>query len=47
MEMVMQDYVNRNTKPSWQKRVARCLRKHREPLLLLSIVLLASLAGSI
>ena len=44
--MVMQDYVNRNTKPSWQKMAASWLRKHREPLLLLSIVLVASLAGS-
>lgn len=45
--MVMQDYVNRNTKPSWQKIATRWLRKHKEPLLLLSIVLLASLAGSV
>ena len=45
--MVMQDYVNRNTKPSWSKKAKAWLRKHREPLLLLSIVLLASLAGSV
>ena len=45
--MVMQDYVNRNTKPSWRKKATIWLRKHREPLLLLSIVLLASLAGSV
>ena len=45
--MVIHDYVNRNTKPSWQKRAKVWLRKHREPLLLLSIVLLASLAGSV
>ena len=45
--MVMQDYVNRNTKPSWHKKAKSWIRKHREPLLLLSIVLLASLAGSI
>ena len=45
--MVMQDYVNRNTKPSWQKRAKVWLRKNREPLLLFSMVLLASLVGSI
>ena len=45
--MVMQDYVNRNTKPSWRKKARSWIRKHREPLLLLSIVLVASLAGSI
>lgn len=44
--MVMQDYVNRNTKPSLQKKAKVWLRKHKEPLLMLSIVLLASLAGS-
>ena len=44
--MVMQDYANRNTKPSWQKKAASWLRKNKEPLLLLSIVLIASLAGS-
>ena len=45
--MVMQDYVNRNTKPSWRKKTKSWIRKHREPLLLLSIVLVASLAGSV
>ena len=45
--MVMQDYVNRNTKPSWSKKAKAWLRKHREPLLLLSMVLVASLAGSV
>ena len=45
--MVMLDYVNRNTKPSWRRRYTNWLRKHKEPLILLSIVLLASLAGSI
>ena len=45
--MVMRDYVNVNTKPSWQRTAKSWLRKHREPLLLLSIVLVASLAGSI
>ena len=45
--MVMQDYVNRNTKPSWLKKTKAWIMKHREPLLLLSIVLVASLAGSI
>lgn len=45
--MVMQDYVNRNTKPSWLKKANALIRKHKEPLLLLSIVLVASLAGSI
>lgn len=45
--MVMRDYVNRNTAPSWRKKVKAWIIKHREPLLLLSIVLLASLAGSV
>lgn len=45
--MVMRDYVNRNTKPSCQKKAKAWLRKHREPLMLLSLVLLASLAGSV
>ena len=45
--MVMQDYVNRNTAPSWRKKAWSWLIKHKEPLLLLSIVLVASLAGSI
>lgn len=45
--MVMLDYVNRNTKPSWSKKATSWLRKHKEPLLLISIVLLASLAGSV
>lgn len=44
--MVMRDYVNVNTKPSWRKKARSWLRKHREPLLLLSMVLVASLAGS-
>lgn len=44
--MVMQDYVNRNTTPSWRKKAMVWLIKHKEPLLLLSLVLLASLAGS-
>ena len=41
------DYVNRNTAPSWRKKARSWLRKYREPLLLLSIVLVASLAGSV
>ena len=45
--MVMHDYVNRDTKPSWRKKAVAWARKHKEPLLLLSIELLASLAGSI
>ena len=45
--MVMQEYVNRNTAPSWQKKAKAWIRKNREPLLLLSIVLLASLVGSV
>ena len=45
--MVMQDYVNRDTAPSWRKKYTNWLRKYKEPLILLSIVLLASLAGSI
>ena len=45
--MVIIDYVNRNTKPSWRRKAKAWARKHREPLLLLSIVLVASLAGSV
>ena len=45
--MVMQDYVNRNTKPSWSKKTKALIRKHKEPIILVSLVLLASLAGSI
>lgn len=45
--MVMQDYVNRNTKPSWQKRAKALIRKHKEPIILVSLVLVASLAGSV
>ena len=41
------DYVNRNTKPSWRKKTNVLVRKYKEPLILLSIVLVASLAGSI
>lgn len=41
------DYVNRNTKPSWRKKAKALAMKHKEPLLLLSLVLLASLAGSV
>ena len=44
--MVMQDYVNRNTKPSLSKKAKAWARKHREPRLLLSMALVASLAGS-
>ena len=45
--MVMTDYVNRNTAPSWSRKARALIRKNKEPLILLSIVLLASLAGSI
>lgn len=45
--MVMQDYVNRDTAPSWRKNAKSLIRKHKEPLLLLLIILLASLAGSV
>ena len=45
--MVIHDYVNRDTKPSWRRKAKVWLRKHKEPLLMFSIVLLASLAGSI
>ena len=45
--MVMQDYVNRDTKPSWLKKANALIRKHKEPIILVSLVLLASLAGSI
>lgn len=41
------DYVNRDTAPSWRKKATSWLRKHKEPLILVSLVLLASLAGSI
>ena len=40
------DYVNRDTAPSWRKKVNVLVRKYKEPLILLSIVLVASLAGS-
>lgn len=43
--MVIIDYVNRNTKPSWRKKALAWMRKHKEPILLVSLVLLASLAG--
>lgn len=45
--MVMRDYVNVNTKPSWQRKAKALIRKHKEPIILVSLVLLASLAGSI
>lgn len=45
--MVIIDYVNRNTKPSWRMKYSNWLRKYKEPLILLSLVLLASLAGSV
>ena len=45
--MVMHDYANRDTAPSWRKKATSWLRRHREPLLLFSMVLLASLAGSV
>lgn len=41
------DYVNRDTKPSWLKKTKAWLMKHKEPIILVSLVLLASLAGSI
>lgn len=43
--MVMRDYVNIDTKPSWRKKARAWARKHKEPLLLVSLVLLAALAG--
>lgn len=43
--MVMRDYVNRDTKPSWRKKAMVWMRKHKEPILLVSLVLLAALAG--
>ena len=43
--MVMQDYVNRNTKPSWRKNAKAWARKNKEPILLVSLVILAALAG--
>ena len=39
------DYVNIDTKPSWRRKYTNWLRKHKEPILLFSLVLLASLAG--
>ena len=45
--MVMRDYVNRNTAPSWRKKAKAFVIKHKEPIILVSLVLLASLAGSI
>ena len=45
--MVMRDYINRNTNPSWQKKAKALIRKHKEPIILVSLVLLASLAGSV
>ena len=41
------DYVNRNTKPSLSKKAKALIRKHKEPIILVSLVLLASLAGSL
>lgn len=43
--MVMQDYVNIDTKPSWRKKAKAWIRKNKEPLLLVSLVLLASFVG--
>ena len=43
--MVMRDYVNVNTKPSWRKKATSWLRKHKEPIILVSLVILAALAG--
>ena len=43
--MVMRDYVNIDTKPSWVKKAKVWIRKHKEPILLVSLVLLAALVG--
>ena len=43
--MVMRDYVNIDTKPSWRKKAKSWSRKNKDPLLLVSLVLLASLVG--
>lgn len=43
--MVMRDYVNIDTKPSWSKKATRWIRKNKEPILLVSLVLLAALVG--
>ena len=43
--MVRRDYVNIDTRPSWRKKAKSWARKHKEPLLLVSLVLLAALAG--
>ena len=43
--MVMRDYVNIDTKPSWRRKSASWLRKNKEPIILVSLVLLAALAG--
>lgn len=44
---MIHDYVNRDTAPSWRKKAKALIRKHKEPIVLVSLVLLASLAGSI
>ena len=43
--MVIIDYVNRNTAPSWRKKTKALIRKHKEPIILVSLVLLAALVG--
>ena len=43
--MVMRDYVNIDTKPSWRKKALVWARKHKEPIILVALVLLASLVG--
>ena len=43
--MVMRDYVNVNTKPSWSKKARAWARKNKEPILLVSLVVLAAFVG--
>ena len=43
--MVMRDYVNVNTKPSWRKKARAWVLKNKEPIILVSLVILAALAG--
>ena len=43
--MVKRDYVNVNTKPSWRKKAKSWVRKNKEQIILVSLVLLAALAG--
>ena len=43
--MVMRDYVNIDTNPSWRKKARAWVLKNKEPIILVSLVILAALAG--